>query len=260
MREKTLDYFISYKRHSTAVALMWGIFTCGFVVLNVIVFIQPEWIGRVDDQLPVSGYFGLYRLCRLTNGGDSLVCNGMFNNFYSIDNAAFRASTFFVGVSCLIIFLCILLFVLFFVIKHSIVYVICGILQFISGIFMFLGCIIFPAGWGSKAVQDICGPDAASFVIADCAVGWAYILAMVGIFDVLFLAILAFVLAGRQENWVKNTFAFGSSRSDVNGFIEDNSSSKPSMFIQPTLSMPDNDRLSEFSHSTKRSKRSNFAL
>lgn len=84
----------------------------------------------------------------------------------------------------------------------------CGL----SGLFMFLGCIIYPAGWKSTEVQRLCGFTAESFVIGNCTVGWAYILAMVGIFDALFLAILALVLATRQENWTDNDFAFGSSR------------------------------------------------
>lgn len=260
MKDNAQKYYVSYKRHSTAVALMWGIFTCGYVVLNVVAFVQPEWLQQTDDPLMTPGYFGLYRKCRLMDQGKNLSCVGHFNDFSSIDNAAFRASTFFVGVSCLIVFLCICLFSLFFLIKHSIVYVVCGILQFVSGLFMFLGCIIYPAGWKSLEVQNMCGFTAESFVIGNCKVGWAYILAMVGIFDALFLAILALILATRQENWTDNDFAFGSSRSDMNGFIEDNSSSKPSMFISPELSGPDRDSLSEFSHSTKRSKRSNFAL
>jgi hypothetical protein len=51
VRDKAQQYYVSYKRHATAVALMWGIFTCGFVVLNVIVFIQPQWIGRFDASV-----------------------------------------------------------------------------------------------------------------------------------------------------------------------------------------------------------------
>lgn len=133
MKDNAQKYYVSYKRHSTAVALMWGIFTCGYVVLNVVAFIQPEWLQQTDDPQTTPGYFGLYRRCWLMNRGSNLSCDGHFNDFTSIDNAAFKASTFFVGVSCLIVFLCICLFSLFFLIKHAIVYVVCGILQFVSG-------------------------------------------------------------------------------------------------------------------------------
>lgn len=133
MKENAQRFYISYKRQATAVALVWGIFTCGYLVLNVIVFIQPQWIERIDDQHIPSGYFGLYRRCLLTFYGNQLQCAGAFNDFSSIDNDSFKASTFFIGVSCLIVFICIGLFFLFFLLKHSIVYAICGFLQFVSG-------------------------------------------------------------------------------------------------------------------------------
>ena len=62
---------------------------------------------------------------------------------------------------------------------------------------MFLGCIIYPLGWDADEVQRICGHDADEFDLDECGIRWAYILAIVGIFDVLALGILAFVLAGR---------------------------------------------------------------
>lgn len=147
MKDNAQKHYVSYKRHSTAVALMWGIFTCGYVVLNVVAFVQPEWLQQTDDPQLSPGYFGLYRRCWLVDHGQDLSCVGHFNDFSSIDNPAFRASTFFVGVSCLIVFLCICLFSLFFVIKHSIVYVVCGILQFVSGKLRMLRKLRRPGGY-----------------------------------------------------------------------------------------------------------------
>lgn len=62
---------------------------------------------------------------------------------------------------------------------------------------MFLGSVIYPVGWDNENVRRICGQDAGRFLIGNCAVRWAYILAIIGIFDVLILAILAFVMASR---------------------------------------------------------------
>ena len=62
---------------------------------------------------------------------------------------------------------------------------------------MFLGCIIFPAGWDNENVRRICGGDTDSYSIGNCGIRWAYILAIIGIFDVLVLAIRAFVMASR---------------------------------------------------------------
>ena len=62
---------------------------------------------------------------------------------------------------------------------------------------MFLGCLIFPAGWDNEHVGRICGGDTDSYSIGRCGVRWAFILAIIGIFDVFVLAILAFVMASR---------------------------------------------------------------
>ena len=71
----------------------------------------------------------------------------------------------------------------------------------VPGLCMFLGCIIYPVGWNNVSVQGVCGAGAAVFQIGQCGIRWAYILAIIGIFDIFVLAILAFVLASRQAKW-----------------------------------------------------------
>jgi hypothetical protein len=96
--------------------------------------------------------------------------------------------------------LCILLFLLFLCVYATYVYIICGTLQIVSTVFMFLGCVIFPAGWDHQYVRRICGNDVHRHAIGQCEMRWAYILAIVGISDILMLAILAFVLAAHQRS------------------------------------------------------------
>ena len=69
-----------------------------------------------------------------------------------------------------------------------------------SGVLLFLGCVIYPLGWSSDEVQRICGLSSGQFNAGSCNVRWAYILAIIGIVDVIVLAILAFVLAGRTAH------------------------------------------------------------
>ncbi|PVD24824.1 hypothetical protein C0Q70_15310 [Pomacea canaliculata] len=61
-----------------------------------------------------------------------------------------------------------------------------------STIFMFLACVIYPNGWGSSEVLEICGTTASEYRLGECSIRWAYILAMLGIFDAAALALLAF--------------------------------------------------------------------
>lgn len=63
---------------------------------------------------------------------------------------------------------------------------------------MFLGCVLYPAGWNHPEVKQICGAEAERFNMGRCGIRWAFILAIIGIFDAFVLAILAFVLSSRQ--------------------------------------------------------------
>ncbi len=74
-------------------------------------------------------------------------------------------------------------------------FIFCGVF---TGVCMFLGCVIYPAGWDNEKVQRICGDDADQFQIGQCGIRWAYILSIIGIFDAFILAILSFVLSTRQ--------------------------------------------------------------
>lgn len=65
---------------------------------------------------------------------------------------------------------------------------------------MALGCIIYPNGWDDEMVQRMCGKDADKYRVGQCQVRWAFILAIVLIFNALAMAVLAFVLAAKQAN------------------------------------------------------------
>lgn len=65
--------------------------------------------------------------------------------------------------------------------------------------FMILGCVIYPNNWDDPRIVDIC-ETSRSYSSGKCEIKWAYILSIVGIFDVLFLGILALVMSRRQAN------------------------------------------------------------
>ena len=70
--------------------------------------------------------------------------------------------------------------------------------------FMILGCVIYPNNWDDPKIVDIC-ETSKSYSSGKCRIKWAYILAIIGIFDILFLAILALVMSRRQVNNYKVT-------------------------------------------------------
>ncbi|MGH0182948.1 UNVERIFIED_CONTAM: hypothetical protein FKN15_010859, partial [Acipenser sinensis] len=49
-----------------------------------------------------------------------------------------------------------------------------------SGLFLILGLMLYPAGWGSQKVQDYCGHDASPYKVGECSLGWAFYTAIGG--------------------------------------------------------------------------------
>ena len=130
--ETTRIYYTNYVRNSRAVGVMWGVFTICFAIINIVVFIQPQWIGDTDTS-PGTGYFGLYEYCELYQSGTTLYCTGRFDDFDTIISPYFKAASFFIGFSALLILICVCCMLLFFFMNASIVYIICGFIQIGSG-------------------------------------------------------------------------------------------------------------------------------
>ena len=66
-----------------------------------------------------------------------------------------------------------------------------------SAVLMFLGVVIYPSGWDHPVVRSVCGQDAVKYYPGGCGIRWAYILAILGLFDAIVLSALAFVLGTR---------------------------------------------------------------
>lgn len=99
-----------------------------YAIINVVVFVQPQWLGDTETSKG-TGYFGLWKSCRLLQDGQDLLCEGRLDDFTSISTPAFRAATVFVATSVFVIFLCLCSFLLFFFVHSSTVFHICGWLQ-----------------------------------------------------------------------------------------------------------------------------------
>ncbi|XP_051907747.1 LHFPL tetraspan subfamily member 4 protein-like isoform X2 [Hippocampus zosterae] len=120
----------NYNYNPRAVGVLWAIFTICFAIVNVVVFIQPYWIGdSVNTQQ--AGYFGLFHYCVGTGPSPSreLTCVGSFSDFSSIPSGAFKAASVFVLLSMVLIIGCIACMALFFFCNTSTVYKTCAWMQ-----------------------------------------------------------------------------------------------------------------------------------
>ena len=68
---------------------------------------------------------------------------------------------------------------------------------------MIVGCIVYPAGWDHPQVKQVCGQGTDKYNRDQCEIRWAYILAIIGIFLTLALAILGFILGVQHKKRVQ---------------------------------------------------------
>jgi len=163
-------------------------------------FFQPYWLGS-SEKSPGAGVFGLYQYCTYDRTSEMSIekCSGELSAFdVSVLTVYFKAATILIGVSALIILLCIACMLLFFFVSAKTVYILCGCLQFTSFLCILTGCIVFPAGWDHPQVMAVCGHTTSKYNRGSCELRWTYILALIGIFDAFFLSILAFILGTKQ--------------------------------------------------------------
>lgn len=125
-------YQTNYVRNSRAIGVLWAIFTILFAIVNVVCFIQPYWIGDGADT-PQAGYFGLFHYCIGNGVSRDLTCQGSFTEFSAIPSGAFKAASFFIGMSMVLVLTCIGCFALFFFCSTATVYKICGWMQLAAG-------------------------------------------------------------------------------------------------------------------------------
>ncbi|KAF7664005.1 hypothetical protein LDENG_00192870 [Lucifuga dentata] len=164
-------YQTNYVRNSRVIGLLWAIFTILFGIVNVTIFSQPYWIGDGVDT-PQAGYFGLYHYCVGDGLSKDLACQGSFTEFAAIPSGAFKAASFFIGMSMMLVVTCIGCFSLFFLLSTSTVYKICGWMQAASGVCLVLGCMIYPDGWDSDEIRRMCGEQTDKYSLGACSSYW----------------------------------------------------------------------------------------
>lgn len=138
-QEASKIYHDNYMRNSRAIGVLWAIFTICFAIVNVVVFIQPYWIGD-SVKTPHIGHFGLFHYCvgSVQASSRDLTCVGSFSDFGSIPSGAFKAASVFVLLSMVLTLSCIACMALFFFCNTSTVYKTCAWMQLLCGRLAFL--------------------------------------------------------------------------------------------------------------------------
>lgn len=255
-------YHFRYMREYRAVCVLWAVLTIIWATLNVVVFVQPQWIGDTPES-PGFGHHGVFAHCFPDNINLRYECSGNFADFNSIINDAYKATTFFVGVAALLMLVSVAALLLFFCFKKTAVFYLVGIFEIVTALFLFLACVIYPSGWDNDELQKICGPESGRYRTGACNIRWAYILAILGIFDAAILAVLAFFLAAKRAKIEVYSASGAVTKSELNGYGTD-TMSKRSVAIQPAVVVPGRgeprDSYSDYSQVKRPPSQTNFNL
>lgn len=71
-------------------------------------------------------------------------------------------------------------------------------LGFFIALFLVIGLVLYPAGWGNETVQDLCTKPSqkpGAFVLNECSVGWAFYAVLGGTLS----SFLCSLLSGQAE-------------------------------------------------------------
>lgn len=130
-------YHFRYLRNYRGISVMWGILSIIWCILNLVTFVQPQWIGDSPES-PGYGHLGVYAYCFPNHARGIYECNGSPFDFNGILNDSFKATTFFVGVSALLMLITVAALLFFFCFKKTLVFYFCGVMQIISGKYYWL--------------------------------------------------------------------------------------------------------------------------
>ena len=156
---------------SMSIGVIWAMSSICLTIILLLVFVQDQWIGDTQESKG-SGHFGLWRWCSdgwekslmclliiYTNDRSDgrEVCQGDLGSFSSILSPAFRASTVFSGLSVIVTVVSLVSWISVCCITASGLFKFSGSLQLISGVFMLIVLLSYPAGWDNFNVSNICG-------------------------------------------------------------------------------------------------------
>ncbi|XP_023150933.1 LHFPL tetraspan subfamily member 3 protein isoform X1 [Amphiprion ocellaris] len=191
-------YQTEFVRSARAVGVLWAVCSLCFAIIQVVILVQPSWIGTADIRPPQpSGTLGLFEVC-LESDWPVPDCRGGLSSLSPLPS--FQSVAVLVGVSLWAVWTSVLCLCLFRFCSAATVYKICAWLQLTAaGFCLALACLLFPDSWESPEMRALCGDSVGSFSPGNCSVHWAYILAILGVLDYTILATLAFVLANRQD-------------------------------------------------------------
>lgn len=169
--------------------MLWTLLSIVVAFAELVAFMSADWLigkaktrsGDGDEQAGMDSephYLGI--LCLRTPATQQVpqdtLCGTYAKSFGEIASGFWKATAIFLAMGIFI--LCVVALVSVFTmcvqsIMRKSIFNVCGLLQGIAGLFLILGLILYPAGWGCQEAID-CGRHASPYKPGDCSLGWAF--------------------------------------------------------------------------------------
>lgn len=189
-------------------AVIAGIMTPKWLYGRSVLFDDKNYNFTSQHTPPDAMYrpsIGIYNRCKKIHksvGGDpELNCYTYIKNFMDIPSAAWQACLFFLWFGTALLAIVVLMSIVGFCaqsIGKKSIFSLGGVIQAIAALFLVIGLVLYPAGWGSETVGNLCTKPSqkpGAFVLNECSMGWAFYAVLGGTLS----SFLCSVLSGQAE-------------------------------------------------------------
>ena len=174
-----------------AAGFVWSFLSFSGALLASFGFYMPYWLeGAMKDYngADLEVFLSTFRRCNYPlldkdSGTVTIVRQcGRYTTFNDIPAASWQVACVCIGIGSGLAMLVALISLagccISDLISHTVAKTLGG-LQLFAGLLIAVGCALFPHGWGSKEVKDVCG-DSDSYRLGNCNLFWAYYLTIIG--------------------------------------------------------------------------------
>ncbi|XP_061726636.1 LHFPL tetraspan subfamily member 2 protein [Cydia pomonella] len=178
----------------TGRSLAWLLLSLVAFMLILSGIMTPKWLlgqPMVQNRDNITGFYvpsvGIYNRCLRIK--DSHNDCGSFSFYgFATDPSRYptpwKAALFFLSLCAAIQFSTVLAGVMACcvqsVFKKSVISL-AGATQALGGLFGVLGLLLYPWGWGTQRVRQLCGENSEPYIPGDCSIGWSLYVAALGV-------------------------------------------------------------------------------
>ncbi|XP_072521266.1 LHFPL tetraspan subfamily member 2b [Salminus brasiliensis] len=176
----------------TCRSMLWTLMSIVAAFAELVAFMSADWLvsfpsgfntSVVPTPEPHRPTLGLYSRCIKVAQQTVVQCGPYAAHFTEIASGFWQATVIFLVVGifllCNVGFLSVFSMCFQSILGKSI-FNVCGLLQGIAGLFLMLGLMLYPAGFGCERVGNFCGLDVSAYKLGHCSLGWALYTAIGG--------------------------------------------------------------------------------